>query len=243
MNVHRITLPLAVAIATAMSNVFADAGGLPEEAAARQAADANLAVRIDAEAVARMAADQQLRENINETSVVGRYGVTGSQSCLYSSSGFNADFSIRFIPGVATTMTANHIYITGVFTFQADGHGTSDTVATVVNMPGGFNASGNTGSLGAFRVSGTFDWMLVNGKLTVFNQATASEQVEGPSTGTLGVTLNTPPIAGTIGKDAKVIMLGSEHLGVETSQRTVNGQTISIDRVCPRMRVLTKLPN
>jgi hypothetical protein len=240
MQVRRIGIYLALALALGAQNAFSDAGGLPGEVAARQAADAALSARIDAEAVARMAADQQLRDSVNETSIVGSYSVTGSQTCLSSNTGFNPDFSIKFVPGVTTMTTANNIYISGVFTFQADGHGTADFLATVVNLPGAFNTT-TTGSVAVQHVSGTFDWTLVDSKLTVFNQTAPGVQVEGPGTGTPGVILNVQPLVGTVGKDAKVITLASEHLGVETSQRTVNGQTISTDRVCGRTRVLTKM--
>jgi hypothetical protein len=241
MKVRRTAVCLALALALGAPNVFAQAGGLPAEAAARQAADAELGARIDAEAVARMAADQQLHDGINETSVVGRYAMTGSQSCLSPSTGFNPDFSIRFLPGVTTTVTSNSIYVHGVFIFQADGHGSSDTLATVVNTPAGFNTPSNTGGVSVQHLTGTFDWTLEDGKLTLFNQTAPSVQVQGPGTGSTGIILNVQPLVGSVGKDAKVITLSNDGLGIETVQRFVNGQTFSSDRICGRQRVLTKL--
>ena len=217
------TMPyLALALALGASNAFAQAGGLPAEIAAR------------------IAADQQLREQINETSVVGRYAMTGSQTCWNSNTGFNADFTPVFQPGVTTTLSTTSIFVRGFFAFQGDGHGTSEILATVVNPPGGFNVTG-TGAVSVQRLDGTFDWMVEGGTLTVFNQTAPGVVVQGSNVGSTGNVLNVQPLVGSVGKDTKVITLANDGLGVETVQRFVNGQTFSSDRVCGRERVLTKL--
>ncbi|HYX62850.1 MAG TPA: hypothetical protein VE935_01380 [Burkholderiales bacterium] len=217
------TMPyLALALALGASNVFAQAGGLPAEIAAR------------------IAAEQQLREQINETSVVGRYAVTGSQTCWNSNTGFNADFTPVFQPSVTTTLSTTSIFVRGFFAFQADGHGTSDIFATVVNLPGGFNSAG-TGGVGVQHLGGTFDWMIEDGKLTVFNQVAPGVAVQGSGVGAAGDVLNVQPLSGYVGKDAKVITLSNDGLAVETVLRFVNGQTFSGDRICGRERVLTKM--
>ena len=62
---RRLSICFAATIACAAQTVSAQVGGLPEEISARQAADAQLENKINAEAAARSAADTQLQGNIN----------------------------------------------------------------------------------------------------------------------------------------------------------------------------------
>src|SRR6267143_2180448 len=62
---HRLSICFAATIACAAQTVTAQVGGLPEEISVRQAADAQLENKINAEAAARSAADTQLQNNIN----------------------------------------------------------------------------------------------------------------------------------------------------------------------------------
>jgi len=62
---RRLSICFAATIACAAQTVSAQVGGLPEEISARQAADAQLENKINAEAAARSAADTQLQNNIN----------------------------------------------------------------------------------------------------------------------------------------------------------------------------------
>jgi len=62
---RRLSICFAATIACAAQTVTAQVGGLPEEISVRQAADAQLENKINAEAAARSAADTQLQNNIN----------------------------------------------------------------------------------------------------------------------------------------------------------------------------------
>jgi len=62
---RRLSICFAATIACAAQTVTAQVGGLPEEISVRQAADAQLENKINAEAAARSAADTQLQSNIN----------------------------------------------------------------------------------------------------------------------------------------------------------------------------------
>src|SRR6267143_1109897 len=62
---HRLSICFAATIACAAQTVTAQVGGLPEEISVRQAADAQLENKINAETAARSAADTQLQNNIN----------------------------------------------------------------------------------------------------------------------------------------------------------------------------------
>src|SRR5882762_8501854 len=68
---RRLSICFAATIACAAQTVTAQVGGLPEEISVRQAADAQLENKINAEAAARSAADTQLQNNIN-TEAAGR---------------------------------------------------------------------------------------------------------------------------------------------------------------------------
>ena len=104
------------------------------------------------ESVERKAADADIRANMstNETSIVGRYAFTGSQSCLNATRGFNPDFTPVNPPPFAfpsppppgpvivpntfvqhTTAAAN-----GIRTFNADGTGTSEFNTITQSYPG-----------------------------------------------------------------------------------------------------------
>jgi hypothetical protein len=106
------------------------------------------------ESVERKAADNEIRASINETSLVGRYTFTGSQSCLNSSRGFNADFTPVNPPPFAfppppppgtppqpvivptTFVQQTAATVAGIRTFNADGTGTSEFKTSVLNYPG-----------------------------------------------------------------------------------------------------------
>ena len=104
------------------------------------------------ETAERKAADADIRSNMstNETSIVGRYTFSGTQSCINSSRNFNADFTpvspppFTFPnppppgPVIIPTTFVQHVTTTsaGVRTFNADGTGTSEFTTITVNHPG-----------------------------------------------------------------------------------------------------------
>jgi hypothetical protein len=108
------------------------------------------------ETAERKAADADIRANMstNETSIVGRYTFSGTQSCINSSRNFNADFTpvspppFAFPPPpppgtppqpvVVPTTFVQHVTTTsaGTRTFNADGSGTSEFTTITVNHPG-----------------------------------------------------------------------------------------------------------
>ena len=115
------------------------------EAAARGAADGALQGGINAEAAARQAADQALGARIDaiavETDIVGTWAVVGTTNCLQSSTGFVADTMSPIIPGPGAG-NAFVSQLSGTFsgtrTFNAGGSGHSAGLSHTMNFPGMF---------------------------------------------------------------------------------------------------------
>jgi hypothetical protein len=137
-------------------------GQITGEAAARAAADTLLQNRLNDETAARLATEAELRASIGgaETSIVGRYAFTGTQSCLNSSQGFDP---VTFLPivlpsppqpvplppmfpqtvlGPATFVTQVTSTVSGFRTFNADKTGTSEIFAQTLSHPTAFYANG-----------------------------------------------------------------------------------------------------
>src|SRR5882762_2582091 len=80
-------------------------GQISNEAAAREAMDANILNMLNAETAARQAADNALGariDGLSEADIVGRWAVSGTTSCLQSSRNFNADFNPVVTSGIPT---------------------------------------------------------------------------------------------------------------------------------------------
>jgi len=116
------------------------------EAAARGAADGALQGGINAEAAARQAADQALGARIDalgagETDIVGTWAVVGTTNCLQSSTGFVPDTMSPIIPGVGAG-NAFVSQLSGTFsgtrTFNGGGSGHSVGLSHTMTFPGMF---------------------------------------------------------------------------------------------------------
>jgi hypothetical protein len=203
------------------------------------------------ESVERKAADADIRANMstNETSIVGRYAFTGSQSCLNATRGFNPDFTPvnppLFVPPpppppgtppqpvVVPTSVVFHSTATvnGIRTFNADGTGTSEfntvtlTYPNIVyaNINGLIQANVSNGAPVGTSVAqaGTFGWQIVDGKLIIDDTNVNGVITAGGSrVGWTTTQRDLPNQTGFLGKDLKVIALTSEGPSVEVNVQT-----------------------
>src|SRR3989454_1191612 len=305
MSLRWLGVCLATAFALTAQTGKAQVRGLPEEAAERAAADAQLQSNINNEAAARAAGDAQLQTRINneaaaragadgvlldllrseanerraadeavqaaigggggggETSIVGRYAVTGSGTCLSSSTGFAANLlPIIFVPPPvappipgqtepppppppmpATVLQVTSSSINGVRTFNANGNGTTVSTFTTVNypsyMPWGTVRIGG-GSASTFE--GTFTYTVDGDNLLIEEDQPTGVITQGPLAGAQISTLGLPRFVGKISKDRKTIVLTQENVVVEQNVITPFGQAPQItDRICERHRILTRI--
>jgi hypothetical protein len=238
-------------------------GQINGEAAARTAADAGLQKQINDEAAARMAADAELRASINEASIVGRYAVTGTRSCVSSQLGFNDDLTPKpgtpatpGTPAVTNFVQYFSVVTVGVRTFNADGTGTTRFQSQAILAPSTFfTATGGagvsfflappqpSGGGSVADVSGTFTWQVLDGKLIINSEPTIGTFTRGGRTGFTVETRDVPKLVGMLGKDLRTISVTHEDLGVETSiQTSPDGlQVQTSPRVCARDSLLRKL--
>lgn len=255
------TMPyLALALALGASNVFAQAGGLAAEIAARQAADAELAAQINAEAVARMHADQDIRDSLTgENGLSGRYAVVGSASCLRSSAGFspNAEFLPLiniFPPGnnpPGSNVQPQTFTFTGVRTITPGGmHGQSTVYSLAYPgavasgfMPGTqplvFTGGFLTGQGNVVEIEQDFTYEIsADRTLTITPLGAHGTIVRGAGAGNATETSGAPPLSGRISRDWKIIVLTNADMAVE---QTRTGSAQPVDRVCTRVETMYKL--
>lgn len=130
---------------------------LATEKAARESADQALSARLDGSGV--------------ETSIVGMWSVTGAQTCLNSSRGFNADMSplVTVVPPgqpvIVTVVTQVTGTVNGTRTFRADGTGTAVAVNQNIGFPSllyGFSPTqiGGIGGATSSTSTGEFAWRI-----------------------------------------------------------------------------------
>lgn len=246
MKAGRTAVYLALALALGAPEVFAQAGGLPAEAGARQAADDALGARIDGEAVARMQADQEIRDSLSESGLSGRYAVVGTGNCLRSSGGFRSDF--EFVPAVqaGSFVQPQSFSYTGIRTIDGSVmHGSSMVYSltypsTFYNSPGSFQSGG--GAVVAIQQDHSFT-VDADGTLTLTSQGSHGTFTKG--SGLVGATVDTvgmPPLTGRISKDGRTIALTNADMAVEQITTTqTNGTATTISRVCHRTETMYKL--
>jgi hypothetical protein len=251
----------------AIPNVGALQGAISAETAARTAADAQLQSNIDAEAAARAGMDATLLQAIEEVkagagdnSIVGTYTFSGTQTCLVSSTGFNADLTPVAAPvGTSAVISQFSSVSTGTRTFNADGTGTATFFSHTLSGPGAFYftqapgvvSSGVTsggpgrpgGNASASEQTGSFTWEVVDGKLIIEDAVGAVGTItRGPSAGCTVANTNTPRAIGVLGKDLRIITITHENVQVEVGTTTCpNGSVSSNQRVCNRERTLRKM--
>ena len=232
---------------------------IANEAAARQAADTALGERFDS--LTRRVDD------LTEADIVGKWAVSGTTTCLQSSTGFTANLMSPIIPGPGAP-SAFVSQLTGTFigtrTFIAGGTGTADGTTHTLNLPGTFHGtlvspppppasplfagvSTNPGGASAATLDGTFKWVIQNdGTLFIEDEEPLPQPLTAPPdrlnwTATIE---NLPPFVGHISKDRRTIVMTHPAMQVETSTlRNSNGvvQGTPTQRFCVRHRVLTRL--
>jgi hypothetical protein len=205
-----------------------------------------------------------------ETSIVGRYAFTGTQSCLASSLGFNeADLTPKVppvtvppAPPVSNIVSQATTSTWGYRTFNEDGTGTVEIFGLVTNpppffynsfgsgltstAPNEFGVRGPTGGVTTFHLTGTFNWRIEGDKLIVDDGGeppTGTITSPGPRFGWITHARAVPPLVATLGKDLKVVSLVQQSPGVEfvVSQNPDNpAQIFETPRICTRERLLIK---
>lgn len=252
---RQLSICFAATIALAAQTANAQVRGLPEEAAARAAADALLEGRINQEIVDRMAADEELRASIGgETTIVGRYAFTGTGSCLSSSTGFRTDFEFEPVlvfpqpplpnqpPVMGSVIQMNSNTVTGVRTFHPDGTGTSVVTFQSINHPSTLTQI-RTGGASISTFEGTFTYMVDGDNLIIDDEPQIGFVTKGGrSVGAQISVLGVPRFVGKISKDRKTISLTQEDMVVEQLVITpLVGQPTTTDRVCNRVRNLYRI--
>ena len=171
---------------------------LATEKAARESADQALSARLDGSGV--------------ETSIVGMWSVTGAQTCLNSSRGFNADMSplVTVVPPgqpvIVTVVTQVTGTVNGTRTFRADGTGTAVAVNQNIGFPsllygfsptqiGGIGGATSSTSTGEFvRRIDTDGTLVIEDDRRLVNAFTAP----GLRIGTTLVIEDLPPFVGRL---------------------------------------------
>jgi len=201
--------------------------------------------------------------DLREASVVGRYAVTGTRSCVSSQLGFNDDLTPKpgtpagpGTPAITNFVQYFSVVTVGVRTFNADGTGTTQFQSQAVQAPSTFfTATGGagiafflappqpSGGASVADVSGTFTWQVLDGKLIISSEPTIGTFTRGARAGFTVETRDVPKLVGVLGKDLRTISVTHEDLGVETSvQTSPDGLTVNTSpRVCARDSLLRKL--
>jgi hypothetical protein len=210
------------------------------------------------------------------TSIVGKYSYTGTQVCINSSRNFDpvtflpillpSPAQVPAIPlqtviGPSTFVTPSTATVSGFRTFNADGTGALEVFTHSLGHPtvfyaNGFNSLGQPfistggssgiGSASTAHLTGTFNWHIADGKLSIEESGVA---FSGPITsggtrvGWITSTENIPPLVGVLGKDLRVISMVQEVPGIEISILTSpEGQQLPPTwRTCHRERTMRKV--
>jgi hypothetical protein len=233
---------------------------LPDVTALQQM-DATILSAVAAEKAARESADQALNARLDgagaEASIVGTWSVTGSQSCMNSSRGFNADMTplITVVPpgqpAIITVVTQVTGTVNGTRSFRADGTGTAVAVNQNIGYPtllyglsptqiGGIGGATSSTSTSEFtwRIEAD-DTLIVEEDKRLVNPFTAPPSRVGTSL----VIEDLPPFVGRISKDRRTITMTHPGMSIERGMFVnSDGQEQSrSDRFCHRDRVLTRL--
>jgi hypothetical protein len=211
------------------------------------------------ESAERKQADAEIRQSINEASIVGQYAFTGSQTCMNSTFGFDESLRPRAStdPSLAAVVNIPSTYTSGFRRFNEDGTGEAEFTSQNVVSPSvfvtstGFAGVGTTGTGPGARPSGnisvatqagTFTWEQREGKLVITDGPAVGLFTGGPNVGCTVRTENSPPMAGVLAKDRKMISIVNEGVAVESLTITCPGAAPSTTvRICHRQRLLQKM--
>jgi hypothetical protein len=224
------------------------------------APDAALLEAIHDEAQARIAADQQLGASIGaQEAIAGRYAVTGMQTCITGSRGFNEHLQpiVPVAPApepgnpvpppvITTTVSVSQVSYSGFQTFEADGTGTMDMAVQAITHPGhlfGVLGAAGTGTPSMATAVGPFQWSVSpEGRLVVAVGELRGVTLKGGVPGTAIAVTGLPNFVGVLGKDRRMITAAQEDMPVEQQTFTApSGQVNTQSRVCMRDWLLRKL--
>lgn len=214
---------------------------------------------LQAETAARQAGDENILSmlgQLTEANIVGRWGMSGTTSCLQSSTGFNVNMS-PVIPATGSAfVTQLSGTIIGTRTFNADGTGRSVATSHSMSFPGTFHGAAPgfvgvgtfVGGASVATLDAGFTWSIQpDGTLIINDDNTIPQPFTAPpSRDGFTVTIeNVPSFAGYISKDKKTIVLTHPEMAVETSvvRDPLGAITNTTPRFCARHRVLTRLPD
>jgi hypothetical protein len=211
--------------------------------------------QIEAETVARQEMDGNILSivgQLTETDIVGRWAMSGTTTCLQSSTGFNDRFSPIIPPFGAAFVSQLAGTTSGTRTFNAGGSGRSVAATHAMTFPGTLHGLGfagvstNAGGASVATVDASFTWSIQpDGTLLIDDDNTIPQPFTAPPfrVGSTATIENLPPFVGHISKDRRTITLTHPGMSVETSiLRDSSGAEIGrTQRFCARERVLTRL--
>jgi hypothetical protein len=175
------------------------------------------------------------------TDITGWYGMTGTQTCLQTASGFNAAGQPN---GSSTAFTTG---LTGTYHFKADGTGevTSQSLSILFPKPGVDIPDASVFT----RIPSTFHYTMgANGGSFTFPSGGSfpSTVTTGPRAGELSTITNTPGFTGWIGDGAKELLLTNVNPSVDTQTYTGPPAPIlpaTFYRICQISETLVRLPH
>ena len=247
-------------------------GQISAEVTARSVADAQLEGQLNVERAIRENADAALLNTINqavggaETSIVGTYTFSGTQSCLNSTFGFDqstltplpsTDLNRAAVVSISTALT------TGSRTFNPGGTGTVEFTTMSINYPGAFYSAGGfagvttggppspaggavpAGNVSTILTTGTFNWHIEDGRLFIEDGNLPGTFIGGGRVGWSARVEGAPRSVAVLGKDLRLITLTNETVSVETTVTTSPAgepfQEFRTPRLCGRERLLRKM--
>src|SRR5687767_8250860 len=213
---------------------------------------------LQAEIAARRAGDENILSmlgQLTEANIVGRWAMSGTTSCLQSSTGFTAVNMSPVIPATGSAfVTQLSGTIIGTRTFNADGTGRSVATSHSMSFPGTFHGAAPgfvgvgtfVGGASVATLDAGFTWSIQSdGTLLINDDNTIPQPFTAPPfrVGSTVTIENVPSFVGHISKDKKTILLTHSEMAVETSVLRNSSGTVTntTPRFCARHRVLTRL--
>jgi len=217
-------LYLAVPLALAAQLAYGQAGGLPAEISAREAADVQLQNGINAEAAARAAGDGQLQNNINAEAATRSAADAGLRNSINDETAARALGEARLqgnIDAEAAARAAGDASLRGSIESEAGARAAADTqlqtqIDQLRNSGGGSGGGTATVDCGAGH---TVSQALATGATQINISGTCTESLNVDRD---GVTLHGEPGATIRGPDADV-----NTINVRGNRVTIDGLTVT----------------